>query len=74
MGVISFRRKGSTLAGKSSRLADHPHIKGIPYTSVMPDPPEWSGFRCLSRPPSLEIVTPEPESRRGEMPIADRLC
>jgi hypothetical protein len=40
--VISFHRKGPTLPGRSSRLADHPHIKGS-RASQPAGVPDWSG-------------------------------
>ena len=37
--MISFHREGPTLPGRSSRLADHPHIKGyaLPVSSSVSD-------------------------------------
>ena len=37
--MISFHREGPTLPGRSSRLADHPHIKGsrANHVSIRPE-------------------------------------
>ena len=53
--MISFHREGPTLPGRSSRLADHPHIKGY-------RPVEGPGGADLYRRIALDLC---PERQRS---------